>query len=239
MLSLFQSSADLFDIDENNPSYSPYSPPSIYPEFSPVGAPKPEPFPFSLETISESFHELALHENPVPFQTMLNGGTLQSDMHNVFDMTSTFNSTSGISVSAKPNAPIDTSTCSVCGLVPSSSIAVLEPCSHPLCSACLTSALNIVGEKDMECSVCKCGVKDFRLGPVGKKNEKDLKEGDAQAGRKDTEKSGLLPSALENGFQPRSASTPAPRLGSPTEGKENVVLRIDNVPWVCHNSPDR
>ncbi|KAF9003258.1 hypothetical protein BDQ17DRAFT_1355829 [Cyathus striatus] len=59
--------------------------------------------------------------------------------------------------------------CSVC-LAPSpSTLAVLKPCEHPLCSGCLTSALNIVGEKDMECAVCKTPVADFKL-VVGKKN---------------------------------------------------------------------
>ncbi|KAG9218298.1 hypothetical protein CCMSSC00406_0009890 [Pleurotus cornucopiae] len=43
------------------------------------------------------------------------------------------------------------------------SLAILSPCSHPLCSACLTSALNIVGEKDMECAVCKKAVSSFKL----------------------------------------------------------------------------
>ncbi|KAF4581686.1 hypothetical protein EYR40_002698 [Pleurotus pulmonarius] len=43
------------------------------------------------------------------------------------------------------------------------SLAILSPCTHPLCSACLTSALNIVGEKDMECAVCKKAVSSFKL----------------------------------------------------------------------------
>ncbi len=53
--------------------------------------------------------------------------------------------------------------CSVCFAVHPTSLAVLQPCGHPLCSGCLTSALNIVGEKDMECAVCKQSVVDFRL----------------------------------------------------------------------------
>ena len=53
--------------------------------------------------------------------------------------------------------------CSVCLASKPTSLAILQPCGHPLCSVCLTSALNIVGEKDMECAVCKRGVADFRL----------------------------------------------------------------------------
>ena len=66
--------------------------------------------------------------------------------------------------SVPPQNPpkIDISSCSVCGRS-SGALAILEPCMHPLCSACLTSALNIVGEKDMECTVCKVAVADFPL----------------------------------------------------------------------------
>ncbi|KAI0938770.1 hypothetical protein AcV5_000379 [Taiwanofungus camphoratus] len=52
--------------------------------------------------------------------------------------------------------------CSVCASA-GGALAILEPCAHPLCSACLTSALNIVGEKDMECAVCKAKVDNFQL----------------------------------------------------------------------------
>jgi hypothetical protein len=43
--------------------------------------------------------------------------------------------------------------CSVCGCA-GDRMAVLVPCKHLLCSACMTSALNIVGEKDIHCAVC-------------------------------------------------------------------------------------
>ncbi|KXN84490.1 NADP-specific glutamate dehydrogenase [Leucoagaricus sp. SymC.cos] len=48
--------------------------------------------------------------------------------------------------------PASASDCSVCLSQNASSLAILKPCGHPLCSTCLTSALNIVGEKDMECA---------------------------------------------------------------------------------------
>ena len=60
--------------------------------------------------------------------------------------------------------PIDPhSECLVCLAPRPSTLAILQPCLHPLCSTCLTSALNIVGEKDMECAVCKRAVADFKL----------------------------------------------------------------------------
>lgn len=69
--------------------------------------------------------------------------------------------------STRPEAPDEhvaiPTDCSVCFAVRPASLAVLHPCGHPLCSGCLTSALNIVGEKDMECAICKKGVADFRL----------------------------------------------------------------------------
>jgi hypothetical protein len=85
----------------------------------------------------------------------------------------------------------------------------------------------------MECSVCKRGVKDFRLGgtEAGDKAEKTTKDS-VKEDPKNNGSQGLLPSALESGFHPRSASTPVPRLGSPVGQRENIVLRIDNVPWV-------
>jgi len=70
------------------------------------------------------------------------------------------------------NPPTD---CSVCLVSYPSTLAVLQPCRHPLCRSCLTSALNIVGEKDMECAVCKQSVADFNLINVASKTSAELK----------------------------------------------------------------
>ncbi|KAG7446812.1 uncharacterized protein BT62DRAFT_1075568 [Guyanagaster necrorhizus] len=76
-----------------------------------------------------------------------------------------------------PEPPSNPVSCSVCSRHNPPRLAILVPCNHPLCSACLTSALNIVGEKDMECAVCKNSVEDFKLisgsGPVKKKSKTD------------------------------------------------------------------
>jgi hypothetical protein len=62
-----------------------------------------------------------------------------------------------------PLPDIPPTSCSVCSRTNPARLAILTPCKHPLCSSCLTSALNIVGEKDMECAVCKQSVEDFKL----------------------------------------------------------------------------
>lgn len=150
--------------------------------------------------------------------------------------------------------------CSVCS-AGGGPLAILEPCEHPLCSACLTSALNIVGEKDMECAVCKAKVDNFQLRKppqgsfgnglhqtaphtsAGGRSHGDLRVLDDDGG--------LLPSAFDGGalrgagsgeeledFMDRAqgASTPVAAARGTFDDEEGhlerPVLRIDNVPWV-------
>ncbi|KIM85757.1 hypothetical protein PILCRDRAFT_816965 [Piloderma croceum F 1598] len=130
-----------------------------------------------------------------------------------------------------PSPTTNTNTCSVCGTSNPLPKAILIPCSHPLCSACLTSALNIVGEKDMECFVCKGGVRDFRLvgggAGAGVEGEQKREEGQKDGG-----------DGMEGSFEffedVRARSSPPPvkpNVSGSTKLTENVVLRIDNVPW--------
>ncbi|KAI0249726.1 hypothetical protein BJV78DRAFT_1129157 [Lactifluus subvellereus] len=124
--------------------------------------------------------------------------------------------------------------CSVCSSL-GPSLAELEPCSHLLCSACLTSALNIVGEKDMECAVCKIGVANFHLRNTGSKGS-SLPTAGAPRGR-------LTPGALDgfnkenlvndfHFFDLQGSSTPnRSERHNPLRDGELPVLRIDNVPW--------
>jgi hypothetical protein len=65
-----------------------------------------------------------------------------------------------------PAPPLEDPACAVCGLE-TRKLATLDPCGHEVCSACLTSALNIVGEKDMQCAVCNQGVDNFHLQTTG------------------------------------------------------------------------
>ncbi|KAE9401988.1 hypothetical protein BT96DRAFT_991502 [Gymnopus androsaceus JB14] len=71
-------------------------------------------------------------------------------------------------VSTPIPTPLETTipkSCSICARKPPNltRLAILAPCGHALCPSCLTSALNIVGEKDMECAGCRGKVADFKL----------------------------------------------------------------------------
>lgn len=169
--------------------------------------------------------------------------------------------------------------CSVCLASHPRTLAVLIPCKHPLCSACLTSALNIVGEKDMECAVCRGKVQDFKLVPgdgrkkdneqlsdTNKKEKRENKSNDMSwSGESFMEplfsslETGSCADGLDSAFEfglglnDVRASTPKlrdePAKQAPDEPflqsserkvlkrdsrkpEDNVVLRIDNVPWV-------
>jgi Zinc finger, C3HC4 type (RING finger) len=182
---------------------------------------------------------------------------------------------------AKPQTKREETGCSVCLASHPRTLAVLIPCEHPLCSACLTSALNIVGEKDMECAVCRGKVDDFKLivsdGSKDNAQPSDSDEGANKGGNTSlsgksfmeplfsSPESGICGDGLESAFEfglgldEVRASTPKLRV-EPNEqanfsksdeqilqendrkvrergrgkGKteDNVVLRIDNVPWV-------
>ena len=86
----------------------------------------------------------------------------------------------------------------------------------------------------MQCAVCKANVGDFRLKSF------NAKEAAPRPVKTDILES-LLPSAFDvnpffvpptNATIPRS-STPVEFAGPTVRGKDPVVLRIDNVPWVC------
>lgn len=142
----------------------------------------------------------------------------------------------------KPITVLETETilsCSVCGLT-NGTLALLDPCSHPLCSACLTSALNIVGEKDMECAVCNAKVADFKLQNLGGASTKDTTK--PKVPRTNNESAYIQPfTFMDTSFdefidRAQGASTPIANTRSSRRksGKadDSVVLRIDNVPWV-------
>jgi hypothetical protein len=180
--------------------------------------------------------------------------------------------------------------CSVCLASHPTTLAILQPCRHPLCSACLTSALNIVGEKDMECAVCKQSVEDFKLimgsskggktgadtsalaseihsttvdgvenvasdlsDVVGKSSmDRPFSSGIPNAFDHDSanDSNGDLESAFEFGLFLGDLRASTPKLEQQMQeqsngwsqgrssqrdlrnGEDNVVLRIDNVPWV-------
>lgn len=214
-----QISAHLFDIDEN----------------------APEPYPQSFPTASQS---LILQD---PFNACLLSTIPESlpqdlcpaypDMH--------------INGTAKPTI----SSCLVCGRS-GGRLVVIEPCKHPHCNACFTSALNIVGEKDMECAVCKTSVLNFAFHTVPSRETHALSSINLQSHQ--------MPAFFDNATSPLqqhssrgdypfspnfSNPKPLPSLMSAmslygsscdvsstglsplTQKNENIVLRIDNVPW--------
>ncbi|EIW77199.1 hypothetical protein CONPUDRAFT_157462 [Coniophora puteana RWD-64-598 SS2] len=122
-------------------------------------------------------------------------------------------------------------TCSDCGACPER-LAMLSPCGHPLCPSCLTSAINIVGEKDMQCAVCKNRVVDFNLqANKGSGPRRTSPSSPLQSRQVNHQHTPLLPSVFESNLGPVTTPfqccTPAPIR----RGSERVVLRIDNVPW--------
>lgn len=161
-----------------------------------------------------------------------------------------------ISVSSSPEPEVNPTSCTVCSRQNPSRLAILVPCKHALCSACLTSALNIVGEKDMECAVCKKSVADFKLvsGSVVSKPRRSggrsiLDDERTSKGKSFfdslTSSPGSTTGGLESAFEfergqsifghgDLRASTPPPNFHR-RDGKDSVVLRIDNVPWVRIN----
>ncbi|KAF4616504.1 hypothetical protein D9613_008773 [Agrocybe pediades] len=156
--------------------------------------------------------------------------------------------------SSPESSPSD---CSVCLASNPVSLAILQPCGHPLCSACLTSALNIVGEKDMQCAVCKQSVADFKLVMGSSKAEKSVSGNSPGQNKADLAKSfdnevyqdaadtsiDGLESAFEFGLDFGDLRASTPKLEQQIEhsqsfnqvgarkSEDNVVLRIDNVPW--------
>ncbi|KAF8998890.1 hypothetical protein BDZ89DRAFT_1251030 [Hymenopellis radicata] len=157
-------------------------------------------------------------------------------------------------VSTSPEPEQNPVACSVCSRQNPPRLAVLVPCQHPLCSACLTSALNIVGEKDMECAVCKQSVEDFKLisgsPPKAKKSSANPTGSDDEHSGKGRgfldplfSSPGSIVNGLESAFEFERgesifghgdvrASTPPPQYRRRlTKGKDCAVLRIDNVPW--------
>jgi hypothetical protein len=206
--------SDLCDIDEDE--FMPY-----IQDFSPLPAAH-----FQSQTLPLHFHD--------PFDTATYPEAYQ-DAHSL-PVLSTFEPPSFDVTKASP-------ACSVCGSS-SGSLAILDPCTHPLCSGCLTSALNIVGEKDMECAVCKAKVNDFKLQKLCMPNEEFETQLPSQATKVLSDiPFGSVTEPLEYGLQEfinraQASSTPIPGAKTSRQSSinmhrdESAVLRIDNVPWV-------
>ncbi|KAI1798132.1 hypothetical protein LXA43DRAFT_876352 [Ganoderma leucocontextum] len=225
----FEQTSELYDIDEDD--YAPY------------------PQTFSPPAYSQTL-PLSLHD---PFNT---SNISLSAISHISEPIQFYETPQFFPPQHARKGPTSAATCSVCGLV-KGSLAILKPCSHPLCSTCLTSALNIVGEKDMECAMCHAKVDDFTLcknGPdVGATTTTESKLQRIIEECTEIEEFdsgiGLLPSNF-NGreigdinlfdddeiFMDRAQGASTPVAGSnasftSTRTADRVVLRIDNVPW--------
>ncbi|KAI6007862.1 hypothetical protein EDC04DRAFT_2907546 [Pisolithus marmoratus] len=214
-----QISAELFDIDEN----------------------APEPYPQSLPTASQSlilqdpFNASSL--STIPESIPQDFCPAYPDMH--------------INAIAKPTI----TSCLVCGRS-GGRLVVIEPCKHAHCNACFTSALNIVGEKDMECAVCKASVLNFAFHTVPFCETDSSSSINLQSHQMSAffdNAASPLQQRSSRGDYPffPNVSIPKPLpsltsaislydasrdrsptgLSTPTQGNENIVLRIDNVPW--------
>jgi len=146
------------------------------------------------------------------------------------------------------------SSCLVCGRS-SSRLVIIDPCKHAHCNACFTSALNIVGEKDMECAVCKASVVNFAFHNVSDYETvkpsvspqsnyfptlfdvPSLVHPCSSKGDFPDSPSALHPQRLLSSMSTMSLYDNACDLSltsfsRPLRKSENIVLRIDNVPWV-------
>jgi hypothetical protein len=110
------------------------------------------------------------------------------------------------------------SACPVCGNHASKLVA-LAPCAHVLCSACFTSSLNIVGEKNMECAVCRMAVESFEMRAAS------VVDG---AGKGFEAPQQVQQQPRRQQVRVMSGAGSVGGIGTGT----GTVLRIDNVPWV-------
>ncbi|KAE9384679.1 hypothetical protein BT96DRAFT_1007822 [Gymnopus androsaceus JB14] len=118
--------------------------------------------------------------------------------------------------------------CSICARKPPglTRLAILAPCRHTLCPSCLTGALNIMGEKDME-----CGSKEQQRSMTSTAN---TTSSEPQVGVFDN----MLSMPGRQSFRRRNSPPPKAKGASSStvnvdkqEGRDAVVLRIDNVRW--------
>ena len=100
----------------------------------------------------------------------------------------------------------------------------------------------------MECAVCKAKVNDFKLQKLCVPPEPVMNApmyAQEHGGSAFDTVPDDIPMSLDTGFQDfidraQGSSTPVPdvrgprKLSSQSRASERVVLRIDNVPWVCH-----
>lgn len=99
-------------------------------------------------------------------------------------------------------------------------LVILSPCGHFICSRCLTSSLNIVGEKQFACMRCRVPVKDFSFVSAS-----DLGLYWSTLSAKQS-KSSNISTTKHMTQSDTSKPSPSDELLS--------VIRLDDVPWVIY-----
>ena len=132
---------------------------------------------------------------------------------------------------------IDTSnnvaTCAACNRALSSA-ALLSPCSHLVCSPCLTGCLNAAGEKGMACMACKMPISTFQLTSVvvsASGSVLPVPQTLAASVAAAAQEASLSAPLFEPTVLPAPQVQPVNSLGA-SDSEAACVLRIDNVPWV-------
>ncbi|KAG8977481.1 hypothetical protein FRB90_008781, partial [Tulasnella sp. 427] len=133
------------------------------------------------------------------------------------------------------------SSCSGCGSSYSSSsnivtLSNLQPCNHAICHQCFTGMLNIVGEKGLECPLCKSQVTSFDVRNGGWSGAPSL------PAASEVPTTTITTTAPSKTKQPTLKSKQKPstnRLSTLLTANDVFtspacplpVLRIDNLPW--------
>lgn len=128
--------------------------------------------------------------------------------------------------------------CASCG--GSERLSLLQPCQHQICASCVTGSLNVVGEKDMICMYCLSPIQSFKIArPIGRIHSETPAQPVYHSISRQQENA-FHDSPIPFGPLPHAPS----RLGSleaspviPSTVHANMVLRIDNVPWVSSHRP--
>lgn len=130
------------------------------------------------------------------------------------------------------DTPNNAATCAACNR-PLNSAALLSPCSHLVCSSCLTGCLNAAGEKGMACMACKMPISTFRLTSVvvsASGSVLPVPQTLAASVATTAKELSSPASLLALNALPAPQVQPVNSLGA-SNSEEACVLRIDNVPW--------
>ncbi|KAH7105196.1 hypothetical protein BKA62DRAFT_691982 [Auriculariales sp. MPI-PUGE-AT-0066] len=211
---------------------TPTSVPSLATSISPITArtlpslPALQSSSNSLASVLSSNRQSLLHVPPSIFDRLSTAAAAMSPA-----------STASVSVSHPAllsATSVPTIACSVCDTSASPTsrgeLTMLEPCKHLVCRACMTHALNIVGDKAFVCMSCEAPIANFSLISGNSSERSPFNTTAATADHvmalpPQSHGTGLASFILASN---RNASLNA---AAPNTSAEPSVLRIDNCPW--------